>query len=86
MGTVAERSIAGVLATTKINLFASVSCVLQWVKVGTLVRSVAKGLLSATSAAAPVITFAGFDFNSEGCFLSNNGFSHFFDLSRSLDN
>lgn len=66
MGTVAERLVTRILATTKVDGFAFFCGKRHRVQLGCLVRAITEGLILAETTAAPVICLSFLDFYNVG--------------------
>jgi hypothetical protein len=66
MAAIAQRLVVGDFAAAKENLLRLGGFVFDWRKLRTRVRAIAKGLLVAFAASAPVIAFASFNIDAKG--------------------
>jgi hypothetical protein len=76
VAAVAERRMSCVLATAEVGGFGFSSFELYRREFGALVAAVAEGLAGAQATGAPVVAFAGFDFDGIGTLLGNGWFGH----------
>jgi hypothetical protein len=73
---VTEAGSGGVFAAAEIDGFGLGGIELHGAKVSGFVAAVAEGLTGAQSAGTPEVTFAGFNLDGVGTFLSDDWFGH----------
>jgi len=76
VGSVAEGTVAAVLATAEKDRPVLFRCVGSWGKIATLVGPIAERLSGTFATRTPVIGLASFDFDGNGRFLGDDGFGH----------
>ncbi len=76
MCAVAQRAVGAVFAAAEIDRARLLGLVWRWRKSRSLVRAVAEWLRCALAARAPVVGFAGFDFDGDRGFLGDDRSAH----------
>ena len=76
MATIAQGRFGRFFAAAEVDFFAFGRGKFLGQNAGTLMRAIAKGLLTAFTAGTPEIGLTGFDFDRVGGVLCNNGLIH----------